>query len=293
MVVIACVLGGVLWGGIGNVLNREGRFSFNPNIASLKGSPYGKVLALAMQGPIGLYFHKGESHETLEALGKPHVHEDGHVCFENHEEHQHAEKHESEKHVESEEPLHIRAKEQIKKMQAYAHRKTDGEALTPAHEHYLQSEIEDKLKLAYEMDPSNYTNYGNYHLFLVTSNYGKSDYDDDAGLALAKKTLEYCKSDKVDPQSWVTALSAAYNVSFYIGRYHEKFTFKQAEDSLREFDQCKQIYDELLEASQRNGLHIPKARFLEMKERVRYVVKLREAQGIYFNRIKGKFKKAD
>ena len=102
-------------------------------------------------------------------------------------------------------------------MAATAHRRTDDKQLTTAHKKYLQGVTEDKLELAYKLDPSNYTNYGNYHLFIVTTNYGRSAANDDAALKLAHETLVYCKSDQLDPASYVTAASAAYNVIYHIG----------------------------------------------------------------------------
>jgi len=279
-------LGCGIWVGGALTLKKKGRLSYDVNIATLKGSPYGKVLALAMQGPIGLYFHKGESHETSRALGKPHVHADGSICHEDHDHHEEAD-HPTE-HDESlkgkESPLHLRAKDQIKKMTAYAHRKTDGRPLTAAHEKFLQSENEDMLKLAYELDPSNYTNYNNYHLFLSVNDFGKHNMNQEAALALAQHTLDYCKRDDVDPASWLTAASAAYNVITYIGWHLEKFTKEQILESLSEFDQCMEQYDKLLEESQKKGFQIPNARLEEMKERARFLKKLRKAQGVYLKR---------
>ena len=286
------VLGLSLWVGLAVVLQDEDRLDFEPNVACLKGSPHGKVIALAMQGPIGLYFHQGESHETAEALDDEHDHverDDGRSV-------EHAPgcgcgAHEEE--VDDGEtgsfltpsPLHLRAKDQIKKMQAYAHRRTEGQPISAAHEHYLQSVIEDKLKLAYELDPSNYMNYGNYHLFLATSTYGKSDYDDDAAVALARRTLEFCKKDEVDPASWLTAASASYNIITHIGRYYKKYSNSEAKASLSEFDYCLKKYENLLDESNEKGFIVSQERLAEMKERAKFLTKLREAQGVYMKRM--------
>jgi hypothetical protein len=170
-------------------------------------------------------------------------------------------------------------------MAATAHRRTDNKALTPAHEKYLQGVTEDKLRLAYELDPSNYTNYGNYHLFIATTNYGREAANDNKAVKLAQKTLNYCKKDLVDPASWVTAASAAYNIIFHIGRYHEHFTVYEAKASLAEFDYCVKRYKELFELAIEEGRIDSEVRYREMAERVRYLSKLREAQGAYMKRV--------
>lgn len=183
------------------------------------------------------------------------------------------------------EPLHLRAKMQIKKMAAAAHRKTDGKPLSKAHQQYLQDVTEDKLRLAYELDPANYTNYGNYHLFIATTSYGKSEADDDAALALAQRTLEFCKKDTTDPATWVTAASAAYNIITHIGKHYEGYSIPEAKASLAEFDHCISEYLKLLELSIEQGRVLSQVRFEEMEARVKYLGKLRKAQGEYMKRV--------
>jgi len=308
------LLGVCLWGGMARKLDAENRFSHEPNVGCIKGSPYGKVLALAMQGPIDFYWHKGKSHEdeVILAADKKSGHEHGEHCADScddHSGHDHVghnhdapEQTHSGEHAEDcgcevhgadanrvvaaqDKPLHIKAKMQIKKMAASAHRKTDGKPLSPAHQQYLQGVTEDKLRLAYELDPSNYTNYGNYHLFIATTTFGKSEGDDDAAVALARRTLEFCKKDQADPASWITAASAAYNIICHIGRYYEGYTIPEAKAILAEFDYCKNRYVKLRSEATTTGLNIPEKRLKEMDERVRYLTRLREAQGIYMKRV--------
>ncbi|MGB0993886.1 MAG: hypothetical protein ACPG32_15630, partial [Akkermansiaceae bacterium] len=177
------------------------------------------------------------------------------------------------------------AREKIKLMKAFSHRRTNGKPLSDAHQKYLQSVTEDKLKFAYELDPSNYTNYGNYHLFIATTNYGKSEADDDAALILATKTLEFCKRDNVDPASWLTAASAAYNVMFHIGRYHENYSIPEAKESIAEFDKCIATFNELLDQAVDEGRILSATRLAEMKARAKYLQRIRYAQGQYMKRL--------
>lgn len=286
---VTLVVGGLLCGGGARQLSADGRLNFEPNVACLKGSPYGKVLALAMQGPIGVYFHKGQSHATSEVLnGEKEVSVEGRV-------EEHAEGCGCGAHDEDEDdkagpivaelPFHVRAKKHLQKMDAYAHRKTDGQPMSEAHERYLQSVNEDKLKLAYELDPSNYTNYGNYHLFLSMNDFGKSQMDQDAAFALATRTIEFCKRDQVDPSSWLTASSAAYDKITHIGRNYKKYTELEARESLFEFDKYFKKHEILLDDSLKKGSIISTIRIHEMQERARYLHKLRIAQGIYMKRM--------
>jgi len=256
----------------------SGVFSSSLNPATLKGSPYGKVLALALQGPIGVYFHSGASHETSKILGEAHEHSEECGCDEEHEPESQAGQLEAQ-------ALREKAKDQIKKMRAYAHRKTDAAELTQLHEKYLQAQVEDKLKFAHELDPSNYTNYANYHLFLSVSSLGKSERDEDAAVAMARQTLKFCKKDKIDPASWLTAASAAYNITEYIGRNYEQYGVSEARESLEEFDKCIAKYRILLDEASKKGLIVSPVRFDEMTERARYLTKLREAQGVYIKRM--------
>ena len=304
------LLGVGLWVGSSMRFESTDKLSYEPNVATMKGSPYGKVLALAMQGPIDKYWHSGQSHEHAETLNANHEHQDG--TSHSHADHEpdhsdgHAHDHPHEPvttkvasievsseddgedlriNAQQKKPLHIRARKKLKLMEATAHRKTDGSPLSPAHRKYLQSVTEDKLVLAYELDPTNYTNYGNLHLFVATTTFGKSAANDDAAVALAKKTLRACRLEASDPAPMVTAMSAAYNIIYHIGRYYESFTVAEAKASLKEFDDCLARYEELLEDAVANGRIVSVARFEELNERVRYMKKLRYAQGVYMKRM--------
>ncbi len=304
-IAICCtiVLGAGLWGGMAQKFDADDQLSYKPNVACMKGSPYGKILALAMQGPIDFYWHKGKTHED-EAILKKEGHQHDAGCAEGCDDHaghdhgqadhnEHGENCGCDAHDENQQsvvegkhdPFRTRAKQQIKKMAAAAHRKTNGQALSPVHQKYLEGVTEDKLRLAYELDPSNYTNYGNYHLFIATTTYGRSNADDDAALKLAMRTLEFCKKDRSDPASWVTAASAAYNVICHIGNYHEQYTVPEAKESLAEFDFCIREYVRLRHDALRHDRIVSEKRLTEMETRAKYLTKLRQAQGVYMKRV--------
>ncbi len=295
------LLGLGLWGGFSMHFHAQNQLAYEPNPACMKGSPYGKVLALAMQGPIDFYWHQGQTHEHSATLKTGHDHGDG-TGHHHHHDHDHAghdgaHQHESDDKAATvnapQKPLREQAKDHLKKMSATAHRKTDGKPLTPAHVKYLQSVTEDKLRLAYELDPTNYTNYGNLHLFLATTSFGKGDADDSRALELARATLEICKQDQIDPASWVTAASAAYNIIYHIGLHHDQYTVAEAEASLNEFDNCIEVYERLLDDAVHHNRIPSAARLHELNERVRYMGKIRHAQGVYMQRMIDKKKTKD
>ena len=279
----ALVTGAALWGGMAVKFASEDKLSYEPNVACLKGSPYGKIFALAMQGPIGFYWHEGKTHEHASTLADDHEHHAG--CADGCHGHQAEAAATGAELREGNISFRVRTQEKIKQMEASVHRKTNGEPLTVAHKQFIQGEIEDKLRLAYELDPTNYTNYGNYHLFLYTTSYGKAEADEDAALDIAHQTLETCKQDELDPASWVTAANAAYNIIDHIGRHHKDYSVAQAKASLAEFDSCIGRHEELLAQALRDGRAIPAPRLTEMEERVAYMKKLRKAQGGYMKRV--------
>ncbi|MDA0766376.1 MAG: hypothetical protein O3A87_03390 [Verrucomicrobia bacterium] len=63
-------LGLAAWHFAGKSLQSDGLFEAEPNVLSLKGSPFGKTIAMAMQGPIDVYWHEGEAHDHVHAPGE-------------------------------------------------------------------------------------------------------------------------------------------------------------------------------------------------------------------------------
>ena len=147
----------------------------------------------------------------------------------------------------------------------------------------MQEETEAKLRLAYELDPANHTNYSNYHFFL-SMNIGRNEGDHAAALHLAQKTLGYCKEDMFDPGSWVTASSAAYNIAQHIYENHEQYEIADAKASLAEIDHCMSHYQYVLDKARAEGRGVPAARLSQMNQRMQFLAKLRKALGVYMKR---------
>ena len=300
------IVGAGLWVTTAKDLDVRGKFDFVPNVATVKGSPYGKVLALAMQAPIDFYEHDGRTGTDFSIYNKESKagrkstagyddHRHGH--HENGEEHGHEHGHEhgdsSEAQVVNHEVLtwHQRAKLKIETMGAFSRRRTSPGG-GDSYRGYLQSVMESKLKFAYELDPTNYVNYGNYSHFLSVSSLGRSSvgvteqYKDDIDVAfgLSKATLALCKRDAHDPASWITASAAAYDMAYYMEKHLDLFDTADVKSALAEFDFCIKRHYELLINLQESNPLTPIARLDEMIANARFLSKLRESYGIYMQR---------
>src|SRR5690606_3062135 len=73
----------------------------------------------------------------------------------------------------------------IDRLDQAASERTNPRPRTPAHTFYLRRQAEDKLRIAYELDPSNYANYNSYHLFLTEPQVGTRPTANADVLALA------------------------------------------------------------------------------------------------------------
>ena len=75
LVVLVVGLGGGLYLTAG--LKQSGKLDYRPNVLTLNGSPFGRTLALAMRGPVDVYWHRGNVHDHEH--GHDHSHDDGHT----------------------------------------------------------------------------------------------------------------------------------------------------------------------------------------------------------------------
>lgn len=280
------VVGAGLWVATAKSLELSTKLDYTPNVLTIKGSPYGKVLALAMQGPIDSYWHYGQTHEHVDILNA----EDGSEAHDHGHDHDHSHDHDnynSESEKLSEEASlvwNVRAKEKIRKMSAYTYRVTNRMGKSKAHVDYLKGATEDKIKFAYDLDSTNYANYNNYHLFLTITDFGSSPADSEKAYDMSVSTLMLCKSDNYDPNVWITAASAAYNIIFYMGENPDKFARVELDSALFELDNCLKRFIELYnDAIDRNV--ISSARINELASYYQSVAKLRESYGVYMSKL--------
>ena len=189
---VLLVAGTVGWVWQGTVLKGDGMLDHEPNILHLKRSPFGRTLALAMRGPVDVYWHRGEVHDHLEgeacAHGCEHAH--GPECASGCD-HDHGGEHEGDltdqflafqeeispeahdpEHPSEEEPpqefkgLRLFLLDRIDVMRTDYYSRTNHRVDTRFHKAYIMGEAQKRLAVSYKMDPSNLSGYGAYFLFL-------------------------------------------------------------------------------------------------------------------------------
>jgi hypothetical protein len=206
--------GAALWAFGAAKLSAGGNFEFRPNPLGVKESPFGQVIALAAQGQIEADWHGVESGLTpakvCPACGK--VHEEGASC--------------------------AKSGGFLAKVDEAVSERTNPNPASAGHKLYLRRQIEDRLRLAFELDPSNYTNYNAYHFFLTEPELGTRPTLNDKVLQLAKYTGDYCMQEESDPRPSITAASAAGNILLLMFAHKEDYTLDQMRDQLALMDRA-------------------------------------------------------
>lgn len=260
-------LGLAAWAGAGKSLHEREAFKFTPNVFSLKGSPFGRTLAMAMQGPADVYFHQGEGHDHSSG----HKHAPGEGCATcdeaaatqqsvedaitaatdervgtesgmvtdqdqllvttggSNDGHDHApgESCTSCDH-DAETPAVVALEEggfrttildKIRDWRGVKNSRTNPHSNSAAHKFFIRSEVEKKLFLTYQMDPTNYGGYGAYFLFLSESSLGThGDRSRAQARRLAEATVAWCVREWDNPNALLTAAAASHDmVQFLIG----------------------------------------------------------------------------
>ncbi len=168
----------------------------------------------------------------------------------------------------------------IKKIDRLVEERTNHKSMTNAHRQYLRMKVEDRLRLAYRLDPSNYANYNSLHLFITEPSLGKNMDTVSSAVLLAEETIEYCLA-KEDPMAALTAAAAASNLVEIRVNDLKKRGAKDRMDLLKnaiaELDRCIQKHQDF----SRNWddinqwSHISENRIKECQERLVFVRKFR------------------
>ena len=189
-IVLLTALAGAGWAWQAVSLREAGRLDMVPNFAAIGRSPYGKTLAMAIQGPVDNYWHKGrEPHHDHDEPG--HVH--GEDCD----------------HTEEPAGLFAEAKGFVEEMEAAVVNPNTPYGQSPAHEKYLHRQIEKKLEVAYWLDPGNYANFNALALFLTESALASRELNPERVYYFAEQTIAFVENrEKVNPEPWLTAASA-------------------------------------------------------------------------------------
>jgi hypothetical protein len=250
--------GVALWSYGASRLASGGDFNFEPNPLGLKASPYGQVIALAMQGGIESDWH-GTTHNPTGHVCKScgHHHGDSGAC-----------------HSKKKKPEGF-----LKGLELAVSERTNPRPATEGHKFYLRRQAEDKLKLAYELDPSNYANYNSYHLFLTEPAVGTRKVLTNQIIDLAAKTYRYGMHEPNDPRPALTAAAAAGNILELMFIHRESYTIQEMENQLACMEQAISRHQSLavkwIESGEIGNLSA--ARQQEMLDRLHFVAKVREA----------------
>ncbi len=236
------------WGLQASRLHREDKFAKSHNVLHLKQSPFGRTLALAMRGPVDVYWHRGEPHEHPPGEEHSHGHSHGHDHSHGHQtgleagedaeldylaslledsdhslqehpehDHSHPPARKTRREFEGIRPYLL---DRIEAMRATYNSRTNRTAESPRHKAYIMGKMEQKLAVGYELDPSNLAAYGAYFLFkseALARVEGQADEDllilnrRRQAHTLAHRTLQYCSRFPTEAPAMITGASAAHD----------------------------------------------------------------------------------
>jgi len=249
---------GVLaWSFAGRPLVENAGLDVPLNPLGINGSPYGEVFAMAMQGPIDTEFNgfwvggapmKKEMENTEQ---KP---ADG-----------------------------FRLSVLLAAMEKATETRTNPKAATGAHKLYLRRQVEDKLRFAYNLDPSHYANYNSLHFFLTQPQLGTRPELTPSAAKLAEETIHYCLKREDDPRPALTAAAAASNVIELMFNDQQgaepRFNTTHMRQYLDVLDYCIQRYVAKAKEWDENKQWelLSPQRVAECDDRLNFILKFREA----------------
>lgn len=278
----ACLIGAgaCVWAFSGRPLVTKPELNVPLNPLGINGSPYGEVFAMAMQGPIETYFHG-----TAVAGDHQHGHE---VADCNHQE-------DLEKTI-AKTPVSLgkRYENLLASLEKASETRTNPKAANEAHKRYLRRQIEDKLRFAYQLDPSHYANYNSLHLFLTEPQLGTRPELTPSAAKLAEETINYCLKQEHDPRPALTAAAATSNIlELMFNNYrteHPNFTIPQMKQYLALLDHCMNRYATIAQEWERtkNWELLSPQRIAECDERFTFICRVRDAAEQTIARFEGK-----
>ena len=240
---------------------------FPTNPLGIHRSPYGEVLAMAMQEPIDTYWHQGQLAQAAPRIAG----QQGQQGQQTHP-------------PTTNLPWNQRLRVFLESLDQASTARTNAVPSSSAHDRFIRRQVEDQLRFAYRLDPSHYGNYNSYHFFLTEPGIGTRRILTPAAARLAQETIEYCLAEAHDPRPALTAAAAATNVlhlMFADRRTSDTpaFTADQMRETLGLLDHCiarhSAIHTQWTEAGH-DALLSP-MRMLEMEERFAFVQRIRDA----------------
>lgn len=277
--------GALAWTLNSRTLAQESSMLIPSNPMGVKMSPYGEVIAMAMQGPIELYWHAGAGHD--------HQHEEHSPICEDSKcgDHQSCE---SEGLGKPPATSSGSFRGLLNELNAVAGIRTNPKASTEKHLFHMRRQIEDKLRFAYTLDPSNFGNYNSYHLFLTEpqlgTRIGKGPELTREAATLAEATIDYCLRRTDDPRPALTAAAAAENELALMFEHPESFTTTQMKERLAIIDLSLARHQEIARHWLGNGnwALLSPMRQEEIADRYRFLSRVRDAAEGTILRLEGK-----
>lgn len=187
-------------------LSIGGKLSFEPNPGALAGSPFGRTVGTALQGPITRFWDRGVgSIETKQEA------------------------------VEGSRPDQKLFNWVVDMRESKTDSSEQGK-LYQEHKTHIMARIEKKLALAWQMDPRNFANYTIYQMFLWEDFSGKELEATLTPRELSQETLEVSLADVDSPVSLLTAGQASYDLVF-TARTSKEQSAEEASADIRKYSQ--------------------------------------------------------
>jgi len=277
-------LGAVAWFAASRPLTEDTSLRIPSNPLGVKRSPYGEVFAMAMQGPIDTYWHGGDECHDENCTNPAHHH--------HHEEAETPEQHAAElaEAKAQSHPLDERFTSFLNELNEISEQRTNPREPTPGQLFARRREIENKLRFAYELDPSHYGNYNTYHLFLTEPDLGTRPVLTPAAVKLAQETIDYCLRRDDDPRPALTAAAAAENELDLMFQLPYKYKTSELRKVLAVVDYSLVRHQEIAHRWIASGdwARLSQQRQDEIAERYRFVSRIRDADESTILRLEGK-----
>jgi hypothetical protein len=268
------VTGVALWSFGASRLAAGGDLDFRPNPLGLKMSPYGQVIALAVQGGIDSDWHGAEARSGGKVCG---------TCG-----HDHSKESAGQTCDQSTTPAPVIPDQSlVQRLESVVSERTNPRPATSGHKFYLRRQVEDRLRFAFELDPSNYANYNSYHLFLTEPAVGTRRVLTSRVMELARLTISYSLREESDPRPALTAASAAGNILELMFLHRDNHSLPEMQEQLQVLDfaleRHRQLATRWIETGDFQRLSV--ARQNEMLERLYFVTKVRDAAAATIERL--------
>jgi hypothetical protein len=265
--ITACLIGtGVAaWAFAGRplVTNKDLAVPLNP--LGLNRSPYGEVIAMAMQGPVENYFNVAmgfqgryqAKQEVQPAVAPPKL-----------------------------SPL-AQLNRMVSDLDKVIALRTNPKPPSDAQKLYLRRQSEDKLRFAYNLDPSHFANYTALHFFLTEGITTRKESTAQI-TKLADDTIDYCLKQNDDPKAALTAAAAATNIlhMLFLDQRNAapQFALADMHKCVAKIDLCIANYNTISTRWDKTNQWetLSPDRVAECQERIQFLEKLRYAgeQGI-------------